>query len=385
MLLDRAAAAGYEIQDFFVRRRLVLREAHETVDLSRFDLHPSASLGPSNAGISFLRQRSMQRSAPAKLDASEQIEGMVTAPDVTPPVDVRTVAGWKAHEAARKQSAAALACRLLAPFNHYKCQSEAIVRQQPLALVRQLGPGSSLTPIDNLEGQAGSACWPAAGNLIQAAVQSYAARAAQNADVIQQFAVIPPMVVAPDVTRLALAGLDPTHPALAEPAFDSLHQSAVAHQIAFPDASLIQYDCGKLQVLFGMFRTLKAGGHRVLVFTQMARVLDILETFLSLHGHRYLRLDGSTKVENRQMVMEKFNADDKVFCFIATTRSGGVGLNLTGADTVIMYDRCVSRVAYFDGHCIAADPPAKCAPSEATGTRPWVSSARGRSLPLDWD
>jgi helicase SWR1 len=341
VLLDRAAAADYEIQELFIRRRLVLREARATVDLSRFDLHPSASLGPRNAGISVLRQRSMPRSATAKLDASEQIEGMVAAPEHMPPVDVRTIAGWKAHEEARKQSAAALACRLLAPFNNYKCQSEATVCLQPLALVQQLGPGSKLTPSDNLSDGAGTA-WPAAGNLVQAAVLSYATRAAQNAEVIQQFAVIPPMAVAPDVTRLALAGLNPVHPALAEPTFDSLHQSAVAHQIAFPDASLIQYDCGKLQTLYDMFRKLKAGGHRALVFTQMARVLDILEIFLNLHGYRYLRLDGSTKVEDRQVLMESFNADDKIFCFIATTRSGGVGLNLTGADTVIMYDRCVA-------------------------------------------
>lgn len=282
----------------------------------------------------------MPRSAAAKLNASEQIEGMATAPKLMPPADTRTIAGFTAHEGARRQKAAALACRLLALSNNYKCQSEAIVRPHPLALVRQLGPGSKLTPIDSLNDGTGSA-WPEAGNLVQTAVLSYAARAIQLADAIQRFAVIPPTVVAPDVTRLALAGLDPAHPALAEPTFDSLHQSAVAHQIAFPDASLIQYDCGKLQILFDMFRKLKAGGHRVLIFTQMARVLDILEIFLNLHGHRYLRLDGSTKVEDRQVLMEKFNADDKIFCFIATTRSGGVGLNLTGADTVVMYDRSV--------------------------------------------
>ncbi|CAL8084425.1 unnamed protein product [Orchesella dallaii] len=106
----------------------------------------------------------------------------------------------------------------------------------------------------------------------------------------------------------------------------------------FPDPRLIQYDCGKLQTLDTLLRKLKTGSHRVLIFTQMAKVLDILEAFLNYHGHTYLRLDGATKIDQRQMLMERFNADKKIFCFILSTRSGGIGVNLTGADTVIFYD-----------------------------------------------
>lgn len=67
-------------------------------------------------------------------------------------------------------------------------------------------------------------------------------------------------------------------------------------------------------------------------------MLDVLEQFLSYHGHTYLRLDGTTKVEQRQALMDRFNADNRIFCFILSTRSGGLGINLTGADTVIFYD-----------------------------------------------
>ena len=67
-------------------------------------------------------------------------------------------------------------------------------------------------------------------------------------------------------------------------------------------------------------------------------MLDVLEAFLNYHGHIYLRLDGTTKVEQRQLLMERFNGDKRVFVFILSTRSGGVGINLTGADTVIFYD-----------------------------------------------
>lgn len=55
-------------------------------------------------------------------------------------------------------------------------------------------------------------------------------------------------------------------------------------------------------------------------------------------GYRYIRLDGSTKIEQRQHLMDKFNNDKRIFIFILSTRSGGVGMNLTGADAVIFYD-----------------------------------------------
>ena len=70
----------------------------------------------------------------------------------------------------------------------------------------------------------------------------------------------------------------------------------------------------------------------------MTKMLDVLESFLNYHGYIYLRLDGTTRVEQRQVLMERFNADTRIFCFILSTRSGGLGVNLTGADTVIFYD-----------------------------------------------
>lgn len=98
----------------------------------------------------------------------------------------------------------------------------------------------------------------------------------------------------------------------------------------FPDKKLVQFDAGKLQTLAELLRELKRGGHRVLIFTQMSKMLDILEAFLNLNGHTYLRLDGSTGVDRRQRLMDRFNSDPKVFCFILSTRSGGLGINLTG-------------------------------------------------------
>uniref|UniRef100_A0AAV1TLC2 Uncharacterized protein n=1 Tax=Peronospora matthiolae TaxID=2874970 RepID=A0AAV1TLC2_9STRA len=116
------------------------------------------------------------------------------------------------------------------------------------------------------------------------------------------------------------------------------HDSFKRTQLFFPDKALVQFDCGKLQQLAVLLRTLKHGGHRCLIFTQMSSMLNILEVFLNLHGHTYFRLDGATKVEKRQMLMERFNRNEKIFCFILSTRSGGLGINLTGADAVIFYD-----------------------------------------------
>jgi SNF2 family DNA or RNA helicase len=100
----------------------------------------------------------------------------------------------------------------------------------------------------------------------------------------------------------------------------------------------VQFDCGKLQALAPLLRALKSGGHKVVIFTQMTKVLDILERFLNLYSYSYVRLDGTTKPEQRQILMQRFNADSKLFAFILSTRSGGFGINLTGADTVIFYD-----------------------------------------------
>ena len=98
----------------------------------------------------------------------------------------------------------------------------------------------------------------------------------------------------------------------------------------FPEKKLVQFDSGKLCILAELLRELKKGGHRVLIFTQMSKMLDILEAFVNLNGLTYLRLDGSTGVDARQRLMDRFNNDPKIFCFILSTRSGGLGINLTG-------------------------------------------------------
>lgn len=163
-------------------------------------------------------------------------------------------------------------------------------------------------------------------------------REEQLKEVITRYCFVTPPVVCLDQPILCvgpLASASDFETVRRDPTF---HDSQVRLSIAFPDKRLLQYDCGKLQKLAILLRDLIAQGHRCLIFTQMTRVLDILEQFLNIHGWRYLRLDGATRVEQRQVLTERFNKDSSIPVFILSTRSGGLGINLTGADTVIFYD-----------------------------------------------
>lgn len=121
--------------------------------------------------------------------------------------------------------------------------------------------------------------------------------------------------------------------------FDPFHEARIRTSIVFPDSRLLIYDSGKLQRLTKLLRELQAKGSKSLIFTQMTGTLNILERFLNLLNLPYLRLDGSTPVERRQLYSSEFNRpDSKYQCMILSSRAGGVGLNLTGASSVIFYD-----------------------------------------------
>ncbi|KAK3990907.1 helicase swr-1 [Cladorrhinum sp. PSN332] len=192
-------------------------------------------------------------------------------------------------------------------------------------------------------------------HLLHNAIPTLQQRAASMETTITKFACITPAVVTGDLNKFLLgakgieafedADLRLSAPVKHAPYMprerpqDPWHEARMRLSIQFPDKRLLQYDCGKLQALDKLLRRLQQGGHRALIFTQMTKVLDILEQFLNIHGHKYLRLDGATKVEQRQILTDRFNHDPRILCFILSTRSGGLGINLTGADTVIFYDQ----------------------------------------------
>jgi len=98
-------------------------------------------------------------------------------------------------------------------------------------------------------------------------------------------------------------------------------------------------NCGKMVLLDKLLCRLKEKGHRVLVFTQMTKVLDILEDYLVMRRFQYCRIDGNTSYDVREDSIDKFNApNSEKFLFLLSTRAGGLGINLQTADIVILYD-----------------------------------------------
>ncbi|KAG8219916.1 SNF2 family DNA-dependent ATPase [Butyriboletus roseoflavus] len=115
---------------------------------------------------------------------------------------------------------------------------------------------------------------------------------------------------------------------------DQLPQSSMQ----IPEAKRLVYDSAKLARLDMLLQELKAGDHRVLIYFQMTRMMDLMEEYLIYRQYRYLRLDGSSKLEDRRDMVIDWQTRPDIFVFLLSTRAGGLGINLTAADTVIFYD-----------------------------------------------
>lgn len=95
---------------------------------------------------------------------------------------------------------------------------------------------------------------------------------------------------------------------------------------------------GKMKVVAEVLKVWKEQGHRVLLFSQTQQMLDIFERFLVTCEYNYRRMDGVTPVKQRMALIDEFNNTDDIFIFILTTKVGGLGTNLTGANRVIIFD-----------------------------------------------
>ncbi|KAG0229475.1 hypothetical protein BGW42_001565 [Actinomortierella wolfii] len=127
-------------------------------------------------------------------------------------------------------------------------------------------------------------------------------------------------------------------------------KKASNHPFLFPNAEIVSerredqlrgiiMNSGKMVLLDKLLTKLKKDGHRVLIFSQMVRMLDIMTDYLTLRGFAFQRLDGSVGSEARKRSIEHFNAPNSIdFVFLLSTRAGGLGINLETADTVIIFD-----------------------------------------------
>ncbi|XP_061339014.1 chromatin-remodeling ATPase INO80-like [Gastrolobium bilobum] len=104
------------------------------------------------------------------------------------------------------------------------------------------------------------------------------------------------------------------------------------------DPAKLLTDSGKLQTLDILLKRLRAGNHRVLLFAQMTKMLNILEDYMNYRKYKYFRLDGSSTIQDRRDMVRDFQHRADIFVFLLSTRAGGLGINLTAADTVIFYE-----------------------------------------------
>ncbi|GAM27604.1 hypothetical protein SAMD00019534_107800 [Acytostelium subglobosum LB1] len=127
-------------------------------------------------------------------------------------------------------------------------------------------------------------------------------------------------------------------------AIDILKKVCNHPDILLKDGEDKPYDYGnversaKLKVVQQILPMWQQQGHKVLLFCQTRQMLDIVESFIVECGLTYRRMDGTTSVKTRQSLVEEFNQDPTLFIFLLTTKVGGLGINLTGANRVILFD-----------------------------------------------
>ncbi|KAK9451476.1 SNF2 family N-terminal domain-containing protein [Limtongia smithiae] len=108
--------------------------------------------------------------------------------------------------------------------------------------------------------------------------------------------------------------------------------------IRVPPMSKFVTDSAKLLKLDSLLAELKANDHRVLIYFQMTRMMDLMEEYLTYKQYKYVRLDGSSKLGDRRDLVNDWQTRPELFVFLLSTRAGGLGINLTAADTVVFYD-----------------------------------------------
>lgn len=108
--------------------------------------------------------------------------------------------------------------------------------------------------------------------------------------------------------------------------------------IRMPSMNRFITESGKLSKLDELLVDLKQNDHRVLIYFQMTKMMDLMEEYLTYRQHKYIRLDGSSKLDDRRDLVHDWQTKPEIFVFLLSTRAGGLGINLTAADTVIFYD-----------------------------------------------
>lgn len=120
---------------------------------------------------------------------------------------------------------------------------------------------------------------------------------------------------------------------------DDVQDGGTGRDISFRSNNDVRYEgSGKLATLRRLLTHWKAHGHKVLIFSQFRMMLDIIENMCEQEKHSYMRMDGNTPSRDRAILIDRYNSDANVFAALLTTKVGGLGVNLTGADRVVIFD-----------------------------------------------
>ena len=331
--MPKSVVADYEIRNLLVKKRLMDMESSKKLDLDFLNLKLYAHEDMSTT----YAVRCQELSASKKLDDLIEQETHLLKPRSQ--FDGTSISAIYSYMTAEAERSKVDALRMSAYATRYKTARRPLYGSG-LTSKLYLNLGDRLF-CESPPRRALTCEWYLKkSEYLREAVLTLRERSLAMDAIIRKFSFVTPAVVTNDLAFLALGSCVSSEIQYLgqRRGYDPYHEARMCLSIAFPDKRLLQFDCGKLQRLDKLLRELQSGGHRALIFTQMTKVLDILEQFLNIHGHRYLRLDGATKIEQRQMLTDQFNNDSRILVFILSSRSGGLGINLTGADTVIFYD-----------------------------------------------
>ncbi|CDK24981.1 unnamed protein product [Kuraishia capsulata CBS 1993] len=314
--MEKSAISEYDMKELVVRRNL--RGSTEKVDLSVINLVPSENTNITTFENDSIQTLTANGYLKSQCDLIKNALGEPCKPDFS------TLEGYFKYHRYVEQEQALSSTEQFLYLNKLRSQ-------KPLIYSKNLIAQTTIKQTFNV----------GISDVYNSIVKPLDTRVSLMKDTVDKYAFVTPAVVALDMNDKVVPAdvsgkIVESNPSMLEQ--NPFHEAQVKLSIAFPDKGLLQYDCGKLQKLAMLLQELSDNGHRALIFTQMTKVLDILELFLNYHGYRYMRLDGATKIEDRQLLTERFNTDSRITCFILSTRSGGLGINLTGADTVIFYD-----------------------------------------------
>ncbi|RFU26325.1 hypothetical protein B7463_g10016, partial [Scytalidium lignicola] len=332
--MSKSVVADYEIKDLLVRRHLLQEDPMKIASLEFLNLVPTKHESFSGAVTSRSAMLSAQR---VLMDMREAQR--VRAQNALTNLDPSTVKSNLVYLESASRWSRFEELQHCVYLNALRRQQKPIYGSNLVELLTIGVDSRPLKPRPRRRDQL--VTWfEDSSPLLTSMIPTIESRAEELNPIIQRFACVTPAVISRDMTAMTLTPrvINRFQSSATNQVRDPFHEARMRLSIQFPDKRLLQYDCGKLQTLDKLLRKLQAGGHRALIFTQMTKVLDLLEQFLNIHGHKYLRLDGATKVEQRQILTDRFNNDTRILAFILSSRSGGLGINLTGADTVIFYD-----------------------------------------------